>query len=80
VKEKRPPAGAATAFALEDLGFETVGYINREPRRIAEALDARGLSGDHELADLFRNFGDILPNQLQRMTIAIAAIEKGGLL
>ena len=64
-----------TTFALDDLGFDTCGYMNREPRLLAEHLDRRGLPGDAQLADLFRNFGDILPTTLQRMTLAIRAME-----
>ena len=71
---------SAKTFHLEDLGFETVGYMNREPKRLAEALEARGLPGDAELAEIFRHFSDILPNTLQRMTLAITALEKGGFL
>lgn len=61
-------------FHLDDLGFDSLGYMTREPQALADALAARGLPGDAELAELFRNFGDILPTTLWRMSLAIAAI------
>jgi hypothetical protein len=66
------------SFPLASLSFETVGWIMNEPARLADALAARGLPGDQELSDLFRNLGDTLPEQLQRMSRATQAVNEGG--
>ena len=72
---KLSPPGSS--FSLDGT-FEDCGYMTREPKRLAELLAARALPGDAEMAELFADFGAILPVALERMSHAADAIENGG--